>query len=297
MLVWVEDHLDQWCPFDDFKLMVIIHLSLCRLSPSLLNYTTFHMPLPTPISNKILQHHNITLIVFYYSTSVFEDIIDKPLVGTTSTGAVNVIFTYIALLLMDRCDRKSLVMWSIGGMFLSCLILIGTQLHVWTDTSGFATVVSVNAYVAFYAIGIGPIPVLWITEMIPSKYVSLTMSVCSQLNWIANFLVGLAFPLMREQMMGWTFVPFAVVLLASFFFVWIVLPQKRESVAVTDDGDITMGQYHHHGEIPKNSTSQDGLMKKTTTSVILESHSRSVGESQESQHSQKNYQWDKSAWV
>ncbi len=191
--------------------------------------------------------------MFYYSTSVFEDIIDKPLVGTTSTGAVNVVFTYIALLLMDRCPRKSLVLWSIGGMFFACIMLICSQAGVWNDSSGITALVSVNAYVAFYAIGIGPIPVLWITEMVPPRFVSLTMSVCSQLNWMANFLVGLAFPLMREQFEEWTFVPFAVVLFVSFLFVWRVLPQKRESAANCSI------KRHHHEPIPNNG--RDGLMK------------------------------------
>lgn len=238
--------------------------------------------------------HFPTTLVFYYSTSVFEDIINKPLIGTTSTGAVNVIFTYVALLLMDRCERKSLVLWSIGGMFIACLLLIGTQIGVWTDTYGIATLASVNAYVAFYAVGIGPIPVLWITEMVPPKYVSLTMSVCSQLNWMANFLVGLAFPSMREQLMGWTFVPFAVVLLVAFLFVWRVLPQKGESVAVTGNrgGDINMWQLHHSST--PNNGSRDGLMK--TTMSVTQSGPGNICESKES-CSQQSHQWEESAWA
>lgn len=52
--------------------------------------------------------------VFYYSTTLFENLINNPLVGTTLIGAVNVIFTYVALLLMDSCRRKSLILWSTG---------------------------------------------------------------------------------------------------------------------------------------------------------------------------------------
>jgi SP family facilitated glucose transporter-like MFS transporter 3 len=60
--------------------------------------------------------------VFYYSGLFFEGVIDNPLVGTTLMGAVNVIATAGALLLMDRYGRRTLIMWSSAGMFLSCLV-------------------------------------------------------------------------------------------------------------------------------------------------------------------------------
>jgi MFS family permease len=187
-----------------------------------------------------LTFSNCSFPVFYYSTSVFEEIIDEPLVGTTCIGAVNVVFTYVALLLMDTCERKSLVLWSTGGMFVSCATLICCQTAAlsWRDNDqegssygngggGMTALLAVNAYVAFYAIGMGPIPSLFITEMVPPRYVSLTMSLCSQLNWLVNFFVGLAFPLMREQLQQWSFVPFAVVLLASYLFAWAALPERK----------------------------------------------------------------------
>jgi len=53
--------------------------------------------------------------VFYYSGLFFDGVIDNPLVGTTLMGAINVVATYIALLLMDRCGRRTLIMWSSAG--------------------------------------------------------------------------------------------------------------------------------------------------------------------------------------
>ncbi|KAL3925072.1 MAG: hypothetical protein SGILL_000645 [Bacillariaceae sp.] len=169
--------------------------------------------------------------VFYYSTSLFEEILNKPLLGTTSIGAINVMFTYVALRLMDSCRRKSLALWSIGGMTLSCIGLILAQIGVINDIRGIPTVMLVNCFVAFYAIGLGPIPFLWIAEMVEPRYVALTMSICSGVNWTTNWLVGLIFPLMKESLGDLTFVPFAVVLVTLFLFVWVVLPEKRRPVA------------------------------------------------------------------
>jgi len=53
--------------------------------------------------------------VFYYSNTFFDGVIDNPLLGTTIVAAVNVLATYVALLLMDRCGRKTLILWSSGG--------------------------------------------------------------------------------------------------------------------------------------------------------------------------------------
>ena len=64
--------------------------------------------------------------VFYYSTSFFEGVIENPLIGTTLVGAVNVLATYAALLLMDSCSRQSLLLWSSAGIFLSCGVIVAS---------------------------------------------------------------------------------------------------------------------------------------------------------------------------
>jgi SP family facilitated glucose transporter-like MFS transporter 3 len=94
--------------------------------------------------------------VFYYSGLFFDGVIDNPLVGTTLMGAVNVLATAAALLLMDRCGRRTLIMWSSAGMFLSCILIVFALLNVFSKTVAIAGVAS---YVTFFEIGLGPIPV------------------------------------------------------------------------------------------------------------------------------------------
>ena len=54
--------------------------------------------------------------VFYYSNLFFDGIIDNPLVGTTIVAFVNVLATWVAQILMDSCFRRTLLLWSTGGM-------------------------------------------------------------------------------------------------------------------------------------------------------------------------------------
>jgi SP family facilitated glucose transporter-like MFS transporter 3 len=193
--------------------------------------------------------------IFYYSTSLFEEVIPNPLVGTTSIGTINVIFTYVALLLMDACRRKNLLLWSIGGMLFSCTGLIlcqcgslqsensqGTgedkngEISPIRDPIQVLVLMFANLFVAFYAIGLGPIPCLWIAETIKPRYVSLAMTISCTLSWGVNFAVGgLLFPLMNQYLKGLTFLPFAVILVACFFFVWKFLPADGEATSATAD--------------------------------------------------------------
>jgi SP family facilitated glucose transporter-like MFS transporter 3 len=158
--------------------------------------------------------------VFYYSTSFFEGVIDSPQLGTTIVGAVNVLATYAALLLMDSCGRKSLILWSSGGMFLSCVVIVLSLLGYF---SNMLALVAVNFYVIFFEIGLGPIPWLIVAEMFEGKYVAVAMSVCCQLNWACNFV----FPSMNTYLGPYSFGPFGLVLAFTFVFALTVLPETQ----------------------------------------------------------------------
>ena len=162
--------------------------------------------------------------VFYYSTSFFDGVIDNPQVGTTIVGAVNLLATYAVLFLMDRCGRRTLILWSSGGMFFSCIIIVLSLLGY---LSNMLALVAVNFYVIFFEFGLGPIPWLIVAEMFDGKYVATAMSTSSQVNWLCNFVIGFIFPYMNEFLGPYSFFPFACILLATFVFAATVLPETQ----------------------------------------------------------------------
>jgi len=162
--------------------------------------------------------------VFFYSTAILEGVIDNPLVGTTVIAAVNVIATYVALLVMDSTGRRSLILWSAGGMFISCILLVLALLGL---LNNMFALLAVNIYVFFFEIGLGPIPWLIVAEMFDGKYVTVAMSLCSQLNWGCNFIVGMVFPYMNAYLGPYSFFPFAVILGLTFIFALFVLPETQ----------------------------------------------------------------------
>ncbi len=162
--------------------------------------------------------------VFYYSTSIFDGVIDNPEFVTTLIGSVNVFFTYVALVLMDSCRRKSLLLWSFGGMFFSNIFLTLARTGIFPT---IVSLVAVNAYVAFFEIGIGPIVWLIIAEMFEAKYVTVIMILCSQIGWVVNFMVSLVFPSLNRGLGDFAFVPFTFFLAIGFVFTWLALPETH----------------------------------------------------------------------
>lgn len=160
--------------------------------------------------------------VFYYSTSFFKDVISSPLLGTTLVGLVNVVATYIALQLMDTTARKTLLLWSCGGMLASTIVIILVLLGFMSRPIALLGVV---LFVGFFEIGLGPIPWLIVAEMFDAKWVATAMSLCSLVNWVCNFLVGLLFPFMQASLGSYSFLPFGVVLLLTMVYVSCLLPE------------------------------------------------------------------------
>mmetsp|Transcript_13917 Transcript_13917/g.20893 ORF Transcript_13917/g.20893 Transcript_13917/m.20893 type:complete len:642 (-) Transcript_13917:1518-3443(-) len=136
--------------------------------------------------------------VFYYSTMFFNGIIDNPLLGTTLVAGINVVATYLAIILMDQCGRKALLAWSSTGMLI-CVIIITAVLYE-IITFKFIALLAVMAYVSFFEIGLGPIPWLSQAEIFESRHVDAAQSVACQVNWICNFLVGCTFPTLNKAL-------------------------------------------------------------------------------------------------
>ena len=160
--------------------------------------------------------------VFYYSTSFFDGVIASPLVGTTIVAFVNVLATYVALQLMDNTARKTLLLWSCGGMIVSAVVIM---LVLFGYLYKSFALVAVMGFVSFFEIGLGPIPWLIVAEMFDARWVATAMSLSCIVNWACNFIVGMCFPLMQEALGPLSFLPFTVVLVITYIYVYVRLPE------------------------------------------------------------------------
>lgn len=167
--------------------------------PQLLTRPELRKPLVIVCFSMLCQQLSGVNAVLYYSNDILSKALPDlgPFVSLGIT-IVNVIMTFPPIFLIERLGRKTLLSLSAGGAFLS-LVGVGFGLD-----SGLVALASITilTFVASFAIGIGPVPFVMIPEVSPLHAVSALSSVGLSLNWIANFLVGLVFLPLRNQLSG-----------------------------------------------------------------------------------------------
>uniref|UniRef100_A0A6U6GVL9 Hexose transporter 1 n=1 Tax=Odontella aurita TaxID=265563 RepID=A0A6U6GVL9_9STRA len=173
--------------------------------------------------------------VFYYSTMFFEGVIDDPKSGTVAAFAVNVVATLLALPLMDRYGRRTLLSLSAGGMFTCCVILTFALEGFLPNNITFAAVL---LYICSFGLGLGCIPFFLISELIEPEFFGRMQSLAMTTNWLCNFLVGMGFPFMVEHLGSFSFIPFAVNLFFTLVYAIVWLPETRSKSLHEVMGDI-----------------------------------------------------------
>ncbi|KAG0054554.1 hypothetical protein BGZ83_010959 [Gryganskiella cystojenkinii] len=163
--------------------------------------------------------------LIYYSTSFLGDVFGagNSRYITVGVSICNLLSTLASVFLIDRTGRRSLLLISLAGVAASSILLvIGAYVDV-----GVLVVVSVFLYIAFFAIGLGPIPWLLLSELLPTYALSPASSIATAVNWGTNFVIGLIFPTLNKGLGNGTFILFAAVTALGFLYVWFFVPETR----------------------------------------------------------------------
>lgn len=181
----------------------------------------------------IQQATGINTIIYYAPTifqmSGFESGVSA-ISATVGIGLVNVLMTVVSIRLIDRLGRKPLLYAGLGGMIASLLILGGA--FYYGGNSGLVlkavSFVSLVVYVAAFAVSLGPICWLIISEIYPTQIRGLAMSVATVANWSFNLIVALTFlPLVKYLGTAYTFWGFAAVGIWALWFCKTKVPETK----------------------------------------------------------------------
>jgi sugar porter (SP) family MFS transporter len=109
-------------------------------------------------------------------------------------GITNVVFTVIAVLLLDRVGRRVLLLVGTVGLCVA-LVLLGLffELPALQQHAPWLALAALVLFIASFAIGLGPVFWLMIAEIFPLSLRSKAMAFCTAANWVANFLVSYFF--------------------------------------------------------------------------------------------------------
>jgi len=140
---------------------------------------------------------------------------------------VNFLFTLVAIKYVDKLGRKVLLLAGSAGMTL-CLALIGGAFYLGL-AKGYLVLISILAYIAFFALSLGPLAFVVIAEIFPNRTRGRAMSLCVFALWIFVFIVSQCFPILLELIgNAYTFWIFMLMSLFAFLFVWKFIPETKE---------------------------------------------------------------------
>lgn len=166
-------------------------------------------------------------VALYYAPRIFESMgaaKDASMLQTVAMGLVNVVFTVVAILTVDKWGRKPLLMVGSIGMAVG-MIAIG--LLSFMEIIGISTLVFIIIYTASFMMSWGPICWVLISELFPNKIRGKAIAIAVAAQWAANYFISSTYPAMMEFSGGLTYWFYGLMSILSFFFVWKMVPETK----------------------------------------------------------------------
>ena len=131
--------------------------------------------------------------------------------------------------MIDKVGRRPLLLVSLAGMAIGLIVLgLAFALPQLSGSLGWIAVGSLMVYVGAFAVGLGPVFWLMLSEIYPLRIRGRAMSVGTVANWAANLVVALSF-LTLTQVLGKpaTFWLYGAVTLGSWVFAYVLVPETK----------------------------------------------------------------------
>jgi hypothetical protein len=162
--------------------------------------------------------------VIFYSTAIMSQVLPSSgAMITVYISVVNTIMTLISAYLMDKAPRRTLLLTSSVSMGACSFLLafsLGYEIPV-------LSAISIIAFVASFAIGLGPIPFLIIPEVVDTVGVASASAFALSINFISNFMVAAVFLKLQEWWGGNVFYLFCMILAGLSVAMHRIVPETK----------------------------------------------------------------------
>jgi MFS transporter, SP family, xylose:H+ symportor len=186
------------------------------------------------IALAVLQQVTGINVFLYYGPEIFKNLgneTNAALLQTVIVGAVNLTFTIAAILVVDRLGRKPLMVLGSAGMGISLAFL---GLAAYLQKTELWVLTFMLTYIASFAIAIGPVTWVLLSEIFPTKVRGRAMAIATLLLWLANFIVSQTFPMLNESTFlvatfhhGFAFWLYGTMCVVLIFVVWRWVPETK----------------------------------------------------------------------
>jgi SP family xylose:H+ symportor-like MFS transporter len=173
-------------------------------------------------------------VVLYYAPEIFKTMgaaTDAALLQQIIVGAVNLSFTVLAILTVDRFGRRPLMV--IGALIMAVsMFILGSTFY--THSVGMGSLICMLVYTAGFAMSWGPVCWVLLAEIFPNSVRSTVMSMAVAAQWIANFLVSWTFPMLNKSQYltdtfnhGMAYWIYGIMGILAALFIWKFVPETK----------------------------------------------------------------------
>ena len=169
-----------------------------------------------------------TNVIFNYAQEIFTGAgfdVDGMFINIVITGIANVIFTLVALYVIERWGRRTLILIGAGGLGLIYLTL-GTCYYM--QVTGVMMVALVVAAISVYAMTLGPVTWTLLAEIFPNRIRGVAMGVCTFALWVGCCTLTFSFPSMNASLgSSGTFWAYSLICGSAFVYLWRNCPETK----------------------------------------------------------------------
>ena len=166
--------------------------------------------------------------IIYYGPIIFLESgfkTDSALLASVMIGITNLIFTFVGMAMVDKAGRKLLLLVGLAGMGIS-MTLVGLCMQ--SDMiSAKWTLLWIMTYIASFAMSIGVVIWVYLSEIYPTRVRGQALSVATMVLWLGNVILTQLFPVMMERFGGGTFYIFSFICLLAFIFTWTMVKETK----------------------------------------------------------------------
>jgi len=166
-------------------------------------------------------------VALYYAPRIFESMgaaKDASMLQTIIMGMVNVVFTVVAIMTVDKWGRKPLLITGSIGMAIGMFAISALS---YFNIIGISTLVFIIIYTASFMMSWGPICWVLISEIFPNKIRGQAVAIAVAAQWAANFLISSTYPSMMSFSGAFTYGFYGTMAVISALFVWKMVPETK----------------------------------------------------------------------
>jgi sugar porter (SP) family MFS transporter len=214
----------------EVKESITAEARLGRASWRVLLHPSLRLVMTIGIVVGILQQVSGINAVFFYAPMIFERSgigANAAFMQAALVGLVNLVFTVVAMAVIDRFGRRPLLVFGLSGI-AACMLLLAWAFGAGDGANPRLILVAIMGFVASFAVSLGPVMWVLFSELFPNRVRGVAISFVGLVNSATAFLVTLVFPWQLQSLgSATTFLLYGLFALAGLAFVLRVIPETK----------------------------------------------------------------------